>query len=481
MNLKLKIFSALTLTSLLCSAQDIRKNTLESFNAITVSDAINIKYIVSETPKIVFKGAESDFDKIEYNITGGTLYIKSKGSINNTIRVEISGNKLNGVTTSGASSVKSEDEISSNEFKIDASGASNINLNLAVNKLNLIAGGASDINLKGKAQVAEETITGAVTLKSYNLITDTLSIITSGAATAKIYSNKKLAINATGASTVKFKGEPTEVSAEGGSSSKIMKISSDASAVKKELSDTSKNKTSFRYKNKEIIIIDNDKKYNINVQNSELTRKHWQGLWLGFAGYTNPNMGFSMNKPYNYMTLDYARSYSFQWNIYQNDINLYKKLVLLSTGLGLQFNSLKFDYNTRLNADSSFTWGIIDSSSDLNYRKSRFIQSYLTVPLLLTFNSSKKLKHNFHITAGVIGKGILNSSTKVVLIKNSDNYEITRKDSYNLNPFQIDAYASLGYRNFTIYAQYAITEMFKKEKGPELYPFTVGIRLFSFD
>ncbi len=481
MNLKFKILSTFTLIGFLCSAQDVRENKIESFNAITASGAVNIKYFVSDTNKIVFKGNESDFDNIEYKLDGKTLHIKSKGNISNPLKIEISGNGLTEVTTSGASSIKSNDKIVADKFKIDATGASNINLNLEIKNLNLVAGGASDIHLKGKTQVADETVSGAATLKSYELIADTLTILTSGASTAKVYSNKKLAVNATGASTVKFKGDPSEVSAEGGSASKIMKISSDDSAKSNNPADTSKNKTSFKYKNKEIIIIDNEDKNNVTIHHSDLTRKHWQGLWFGFAGYTNAQQGFSMNNSNKYMELDYGRSYNFQWNLGEKNFNLYKKYIQLSTGIGFQFNNLSFENKTRLNADSSYTHGIIDSSNVYGYNKNRFKQTYVTVPLLLNFNTSSKLKKNVHFTCGVVGKYLLTSKSKQALTLNGDNYTFKRKDGYNLNPFQFDAYASVGYRNFTLYAQYALTEMFKANKGPQVYPFSAGIRIISFD
>lgn len=481
MNLKFKILSLLTLTGFLCSAQDVRESKLENFNAISASGAVSVKYIVSDTTKIVLKGNESDFDNIEYKLEGKTLHIKSKGNISNPLKIEVSGNGLTEITTSGASSVKSNNKITADKFKIDATGASNINLTLEIKKLDLVASGASDINLKGNAQVADETVTGAASLKSYEFIVDTLNILTSGASTAKVYGNKKLSINATGASTVKFKGEPTEVSAEGGSASKIMKIGTDDSSASKNPSDTTKNKTSFKYKNKEIIIIDNDDKNNVTIQHSDLTRKHWQGLWFGFAGYTNAQQGFTMSNPNKYMELDYGRSFNFQWNLGQQNFNLYKKYIQLSTGVGFQFNNLSFENKTRLNADSSFTHGLIDSSNVYGYDKNRFKQTYVTVPLLLNFNTSSKLKKNVHFTCGVVGKYLLTSKSKQVLTLNGDQYTFRRKDGYNLNPFQFDAYASVGYRNFTIYAQYALTEMFKANKGPQVYPFSAGIRLLSFD
>jgi hypothetical protein len=481
---KLIYTALLTLTGLSASAQQSKGINLENFSGLSVSGAASVKYRVSDTNKIILSGNENDFSKVEYAIENSVLMIKTKGTPKEPLRITVLGNPLNNITVSGAASVRGMGLLNTNSLKIDATGAGRVEMNVNNTKTDIIGNGASTVELKGNSKRLHITNTGAATVKTYDLDADTCIIEASGASTTKVTALQKISINATSASTVKFKGDPKEVSAEGGIASKIVRIGDDDSMRSLNPNDSTTNKTTFRYKNKQIIIIEggHDGKDTVkHSKNDDLTRKHWQGLWMGFAGYTNPAMGFSMNKPYEFMSLDYARSYNFQWNLGQKNFNLYKKYIQLSTGVGLQFNNLKFEYNTRLNADSAFTWGNIDSSNTFNYRKNRFKQTYVTVPLLLNFNSSKSLKHNLHFTAGVVGKYLLNSRTKTVLTRVSDEYTFRRKDSYNLNPFQVDAYASIGYRNFTIYAQYALTEMFKKGQGAQLYPFSAGIRLISFD
>jgi hypothetical protein len=466
-------------------AQDIQEKNLEPFTGITASGAVNVKYRYSDTSKIVLKGEKEDFNKIEYSVGNNMLYIKSIGSIKNALTIIVSGTKLNEVTASGASNVKSNETLQADFFRVDASGASNINLTIKARKTMLDAGGASDVTLKGSTNIFDATVTGASNLKSYELISDTANVNASGASNAKLQAIKKISINATGASTVKFKGDPNDVAAEGSSSSKIVKIGGDETSTKLNGSDSTQSKTTFKFKGKNIIIIDNNDPRADSIKNSrngsDLTRQHWQGFWMGFAGYTNPQMGFTMNNPYKYMELDYGKSYNFQWNLFQKNLNVYKKYIQLSTGLGFQFNNMSFENKTRLNADSSFTWGVIDSSNTFTYRKNRFKQTYVAVPLLLNFNTSKNLKHNLHFTCGVVGKYLLSSKTKQLLVKNSDEYTFKRKDGYNLNPFLVDAYASVGYRNLTVFAQYSLNDMFKSNKGPQVNSFSAGIRLISFD
>jgi hypothetical protein len=469
----------LSLMGLGTFAQDAKERTVEPFTSISTSGVANIRYRNSDTSMVTLKGNSEDFDKVELYVKENTLFIHTKGNINDPLTIYVTGNKLNEVDAAGATTFRTAGTLNATNFQVNSSGASNITMELTATSIKAVVTGASNLTLLGSTRSLVSVVTGAANLKAYDLIADTCDINASGASNARVYAAQKINVNASGASNVKFKGNPSTVSAEGSTASKIMKVNADNASNAPR--DTSRSKTSFKYKNKEIIIIDNDSPQNFNYSHGDLTRKHWQGLWLGFGGYTNPALGFTMNSPYKYMTLDYGRSYNFQWNLGQRNLNIIGKYVQLSTGLGLQFSNMKFDGNTKLNADSSFTWGYIDTSNTYSYRKNRFKQSYVTVPLLLNFNTNKRLSKNYHVSVGVVGKYLLGSRTKQVLVQNNNQFTAVRKDDYNINPFQFDAYASIGYRNFTVFSQYALNELFRKNRGPQVYPFAIGIRIISFD
>jgi hypothetical protein len=82
---------------------------------------------------------------------------------------------------------------------------------------------------------------------------------------------------------------------------------------------------------------------------------------------------------------------------------------------------------------------------------------------------------------GVIGEYLILSRTKQKLEQNNFDFTKERKDSYNLSPFAAKAHVNIGYRGFTAFGEYSLTPMFQKGKGPELYPFTVGVRLVPFN
>jgi hypothetical protein len=324
-------------------------------------------------------------------------------------------------------------------------------------------------------------VSGASTLKAYKLISGNVNVTSSGASNAKVFASQKLIANATGASTIKFKGEPKQVSAEGSTSSQIIKIAADDSHSKALGNDSTS--TSFNWGHKKIIITDYDHKSDSLRRARERSQefRHWNGFFMGVAGYSDKTQNFYINKPYDYMELDYTRSFNWQINIWQQNIHLVKNYLNLCTGLGFDFNRYQFANKVRLNPDSSFTWGNVDSSGTFTYKKNRLTSYYVTVPLLLDINTSSNPRKAFHLSVGVIGKYLLGARTKQIVEKNGDTYKQIRNDGYNLNPFELNAYASVGYGNVTLYAQYGINELFQHSKGPELLAFSAGIRLVNFN
>ncbi|MBL7935230.1 MAG: outer membrane beta-barrel protein, partial [Bacteroidia bacterium] len=154
--------------------------------------------------------------------------------------------------------------------------------------------------------------------------------------------------------------------------------------------------------------------------------------------------------------------------------------VNLVVGLGFEWNQYEFSNKTRLNPDSSYTHGVIDSTNTFSYQKNRLKSTFINVPVLLEFNTHKNPKKAFHIAFGVIGGYKLGSRTRQIVEQNGRTIKYVKKDDYNLNPFRVNAHASIGYHNLTIYADYALTPLFENGKGPELYPFTIGVKLISF-
>jgi hypothetical protein len=80
------------------------------------------------------------------------------------------------------------------------------------------------------------------------------------------------------------------------------------------------------------------------------------------------------------------------------------------------------------------------------------------------------------VSGGVIGGINLGSHTKV---KDKDSKSKDR-GSFNIEPFKYALTARVGLKDINLYANYSLSPLFKEDKGPELFPFTIGISLVNF-
>ncbi len=461
--------------SISSTAQTTEIREITPFTQLEVSGAANVQFLQSDTLSLKVTADKSEMSNVYTTVENGILTIRGRGSFLHSYKVYLSGPAPNQITASAASKITVLNILKCDSVFIVASGASNVTANIDCPNASVNVSGASMVNLEGKNNMLHSSVSGASTLKTYKLNTETVNITTSGASTAKVYASQKINANATGSSAIKFKGDPKDVSAEASNSSSIAKVVGDENNNMSSKRDS----TTFNFKKKKFVIIDKHLDIDTHLSNDDQEFHNWAGFGIGVNGWTSGG-SFILPKNQKYMELNYGKSLNFQLNPLEKDIHIYKNYVNLVVGLGFEWSQYEFRNRTKLNPDSSYTSGIIDSSNVFNYRKNRFKTTFVNVPVLLEFNTSKNPHKAFHIAFGVIGGYKLGSRTRQVLELKGEDIKLIRKDNYNLNPFRVNAHASIGYNNFTLYADYALTPLFESGRGPELFPFTFGVKLVSF-
>jgi hypothetical protein len=244
--------------------------------------------------------------------------------------------------------------------------------------------------------------------------------------------------------------------------------------------DTLKKDTSIvRIGKKDIKVIDHDGGTEIiwgkgkhKENKSDKFNGHWEGFELGFNAFDKPD--YSLYQVKDFMSLNQGKSIEFNINFYELNIGLAGKGVGLVSGMGLSFNSYRFDNPYTLKKEPSMTVPVLLGYDDLS--KTKLAVSYLNVPLLLEFQIPVNQKEGrLFINAGLIGGVKLGSHTKVKHgdIKDKD------KSGFNLNSFKYAATARIGYKDISLFANYSFTPLFQTGKGPGLTPFTIGINFGS--
>lgn len=482
--INMKVYQILTLafvsgTLLLC-AQVTQNRSISPFEKIELAGSASVYYTNSDSLLLNVKAKAGEIENVETKVENNTLYISSKGRLTAPVYVYVKNNSLKQLQVSGAANFKTTNLLKADSLFLSASGSSNITATLKSQHLHIVQNGASVSSLSGISDNFTAELSGASSLKAYGLVTKTTDIQATGASSSKIYVMDRLKANASGASNIKIKGDVKDISAEANSASSITKI------LDKEKTGEG-DSTIYHWKGKKIVIIDKDKE-GIAIRTDTAGKKsydedefkHWTGFLFGVNGFMSSPGDIGIASNYNYMEVNYGRSFNFQFNMIERQFNIVRNNFKIVTGIGLDYHSYELANKTTLDPDSSYTWGAIDSTNSFTYKKNRLRNTYIQVPLLLEFNTSNNPYKTFHMAFGVIGQYMIASRTRQVLEQDKYEIEKVRKDGYNMSPFAAKAHVNMGYRGWTVYAEYNLTPLFQPGKGPELYPFTVGLRVIPF-
>lgn len=492
----------------------IENRELGWFNGVDVGGSVNAVIIKGEENSVRIETDENLQDNVTTVIKDDILEIRSKGIKNPTkLNAFITIKDLKILKAGGASDVTGESLFEGDELTIHSSGATSAKLDVDVEYLETIVSGAADLMLSGRATVHKTTVSGAGSLKAKSLVTDKATYSVTGAGDAFLNVTGELDGSLSGAGDVKFVGDP-ETSI-------------------KTTTQESKNET-YRYYSKSypdstkvkigglnIEVYEDNDSVKVVIGNRELLvddsgnvrlgrhkkikfNGHWAGFEMGLNGYFNSDYNMSFPKETEYMDLRTSKSWAIHINFFEQNVALSKnKKWGIVTGLGTSWNNYRFSKATRLNADSSQLIGYVDSG--ISIRKSKLTNWYLNVPLIFEFQTnSYQKKNSFHIAAGMIMGIRLSTHTKKYYDEYNKEFDVTRYypepaddyvtdftlispnyskaknyDDFYLNPFKWDATVRIGWGFINLFATYSVNTMFKKDKGPELYPWTVGITLLN--
>jgi hypothetical protein len=454
----------------------LEKRDLTPFQEINIAGKLDV--YISQSNEESISASEEDFKTMQMSNDKNVLLLS--GASEGKIYIKVK--EINSLLISGASDVYSSDTLKGNNFKLICSGAGDANLLLKYNELDVLISGTADAKLAGKANNLKSVVSGAGDLKAYKLLVQNADLLISGSGDAQVNVADKLKGSIAGAGTLYHAGEP-----------KAMEVNvSGSGEVKKSNTETGGNDTTrIQLGNKQIIILDKDGKNRVEIgddvivngeikgEKEKKKRKPqsiWSGFELGVNGYLNADNSFNMNSVNKAYSLNYGKSIVVNINFYELKGRLIKDNVTITTGLGSEINNYRFENNTKLIANSNPTTAEIESN--LYYDKSKLTTAYLNAPLYLSF-ATNPLKNGkrLSISPGITAGWRFTTYNKRVVENNGDRTKTRTRDDFNINPFRVNASLRLAYGSFVIFANYSITDFFQKDKGPNLMPFSAGVRL----
>lgn len=229
---------------------------------------------------------------------------------------------------------------------------------------------------------------------------------------------------------------------------------------------------------------------------------HWAGVEIGINGYVTPDFDMNFTTKDPYMNINTARSLMVNLNLYELNVNLYKQKLGFTTGFGFQFSNYYFTNDYILLQDSAalVAYKTRDQVGNaVDFKINKLFASYFNVPLLFEYQTNRYHRINsFHATLGVVLGVRIGSYTKQIyeslnqtytLVDEKgapvanyyvDKHVVRDRGPYHLSPFKVDAAFRIGWSHLNLFATYSLTQMFQKDQGPELYPWTVGITLLGW-
>lgn len=136
----------------------------------------------------------------------------------NRVRVYITLPSLEAIEGEGACGF-TIDDFELEKFRIDLSGASEVQANINADDVDLVLTGLSRADLSGRTEYFDARLTGASVLRAYDMDTESTDISASDGSSARVRVNDKLYVDASGMSKVKYKGEAEVTYDEDGFSS----------------------------------------------------------------------------------------------------------------------------------------------------------------------------------------------------------------------------------------------------------------------
>jgi hypothetical protein len=216
-----------------------------------------------------------------------------------------------------------------------------------------------------------------------------------------------------------------------------------------------------------------------NLDDSLEITKRYDAHWAGFDIGTLILMSKGFNSSFEnnpYWENNIGRSNSFNLNLFEYKLPIFKQYFGLTTGLGMAVSTIGFKDNYILQHNQDSVFALIDTTQ--SYKMNNLTAGYVTVPLLLEFSSKPKQKKSFYVAAGIVGGlRFASNTTKTGKYENGDRFQNVVRSKYNLNPITLDATLRAGYDGIGVYASYQLTSLFKNNKTVEIFPFKVGLTL----
>jgi hypothetical protein len=192
------------------------ERTVSAFKDVQVSSTANVFITQGELKPVKIEGDENLISYIEVYQEGDRLVIKNRDGYNlesnDGIKIYVTSPTFRKISVSGAGDITGENKITSaDELEFTLSGAGNIKMEADAPKVSADISGVGSIYMNGQTKDVDLSISGAGSAHCYNLMAENITVGISGVGSAEVYASVKLDAQVSGAGSVDYKGNATQV------------------------------------------------------------------------------------------------------------------------------------------------------------------------------------------------------------------------------------------------------------------------------
>lgn len=214
---------------------------------------------------------------------------------------------------------------------------------------------------------------------------------------------------------------------------------------------------------------------------------NWWIMDLGFANFRdNTNYTNAQNGAYfktfrsadgkvnqNSYQLNTGKSSNVNLWLFMQKLNLYKHVVNLKYGLGLEMYNYRYD--SRLSYRKEPQPFVYNDS--IAFSKNKLYVSYITVPFMLNFNATPDRNKGFNFSIGMSAGYLVKSRNKQI---SGERSKQKTNGDFSFEPWRLATIGEIGLGPIRLYGSYSLNKLQKDITSVEQFPYAIGLRLSSW-
>lgn len=197
-----------------------------SFSKLDIEGGYKIVLKQDSSESITITADDNLLKYIHTNISGGRLKIYSRKNFcaKGTMLLTIGVKHLDQLSAEGGIEINGDGKLNVQDLKMSFAGATKTTLDLSAANVYVKGSGSTELHISGQATSARIGLTGSGDVKAFDFVVGDYNVESTGAGDFEINVLHALKVNTTGASSVKYKGNPSTIQNDKSGSSSVTKV-----------------------------------------------------------------------------------------------------------------------------------------------------------------------------------------------------------------------------------------------------------------